>query len=76
MKSILFAGLATLAAFSSVLGATPAQRLVELANAGNGLITLNEETFDLLTSPKRSWSASIQLTALDGRRRCGPCKSV
>ncbi|KAF4615316.1 hypothetical protein D9613_003071 [Agrocybe pediades] len=74
MKSFLFAGLAALATFSCVLAVSPEQRLVELANAGNGVITLNEDTFDLLTSPKRTWSASIQLTALDGRRRCGPCK--
>ncbi|KAG5634644.1 hypothetical protein H0H81_001282, partial [Sphagnurus paluster] len=49
------------------------QQLVELAKAGNGIIKLDSKTFDLLTSPKRTWSVSVQLTALDKRRRCGPC---
>ncbi|KAF8077932.1 oligosaccharyl transferase subunit OST3/OST6 family [Lyophyllum atratum] len=52
----------------------PYQRLTELAKAGNGLIKLDSNTFDLLTSPKRTWSVSVQLTALDKRRKCGPCK--
>lgn len=52
------------------------QQLVELAAAGNGVIKLDTKTFDLLTSPQRTWSASVQLTALDKRRKCAPCKSV
>ncbi|KAF4576579.1 OST3/OST6 family protein [Pleurotus pulmonarius] len=48
--------------------------LVDLAAAGNGLINLDGNTFDLLTSPKRNWSASIQFTAMDQRRRCAPCR--
>lgn len=58
------------------LAATPHQRLVQLAAAGNGNIKLNAETFDLLISPKRTWSASVQLTAMDTRRRCAPCRLV
>ncbi|KAJ7632636.1 oligosaccharyl transferase subunit OST3/OST6 family [Roridomyces roridus] len=37
-------------------------------------IKLDTASFELLTSPTRDWSASIQLTALDPRRRCNPCK--
>lgn len=74
MKSLLIAGLCALISLPSTLAATPQQQLVQLASAGNGVIKLNAETFDLLTSPKRTWSASIQLTALDPRRRCNPCK--
>ncbi|KAG1715701.1 hypothetical protein ID866_1464 [Astraeus odoratus] len=48
---------------------SPREELVELAAAGNGIIRLNDRTFDLLTSPKRDWSASIQLTALNPQRR-------
>ncbi|KAF9500853.1 oligosaccharyl transferase subunit OST3/OST6 family [Pleurotus eryngii] len=48
--------------------------LVDLAAASNGLINLDGNTFDLLTSPKRNWSVSIQFTAMDQRRRCAPCK--
>ncbi|KAF8201821.1 oligosaccharyl transferase subunit OST3/OST6 family [Pholiota molesta] len=74
MKSFLFAGLCALLSLPLSLAATPQEQLALLASAGNGVIKLNTETYDLLTSPKRTWSASIQLTALDTRRRCGPCK--
>ncbi|KAJ6630819.1 oligosaccharyl transferase subunit OST3/OST6 family [Mycena sp. CBHHK59/15] len=50
------------------------QKLVALAAAGSGLIKLDAATFDLLTAPNRDWSASIEFTALDHRRRCAPCK--
>ena len=73
MKAVFVAGLCAL---SSVLAATPHQQLVQLASAGNGVIKLNPDTFDLLTSPRRTWSATIQLTALDTRRRCNPCRLV
>lgn len=51
-------------------------KLVELAAAGNGVIQLDESAFNLLTHPKRTWSAAIQFTAMDNRRRCGPCRCV
>ncbi|KAG0707730.1 hypothetical protein DFH29DRAFT_994754 [Suillus ampliporus] len=50
------------------------EQLVDLAAAGNGLIRLNEQTYDLLTSPKRDWSATVHFTALSPQRRCAPCK--
>ncbi|KAI9571533.1 hypothetical protein HD554DRAFT_203271 [Boletus coccyginus] len=53
---------------------SPHDELVQLAAAGNGVIRLDERVFDLLTSPKRTWSASIQFTALHPQRRCAPCK--
>jgi len=53
---------------------SPHQRLVELAAVGNGVIKLDSNTFDLLTSPKRDWSVSVLLTALDKRRGCLPCR--
>ncbi|KAI6166995.1 hypothetical protein EDD17DRAFT_1850158 [Pisolithus thermaeus] len=53
---------------------SPRDELVQLAATGNGVIRLDERTFDLLTSPNRDWSAAIQLTALNPQRRCGPCK--
>jgi oligosaccharyltransferase complex subunit gamma len=52
------------------------QRLVELADANNGVIPLDDATFSLLTSPNRNWSSAILFTALDPRRRCSPCKFV
>ncbi|KAJ7582693.1 hypothetical protein C8J56DRAFT_955499 [Mycena floridula] len=66
-------------AFLSLLSFTfadvsPQQKqLAELAAAGGGLIQLDQKTFDILTSDKRTWSASIQFTAMDKRRRCAPC---
>ena len=51
-------------------------KLVKLAAAGNGVIKLDESTFNLLTHPKRTWSAAIQFTAMDKRRRCNPCRCV
>ena len=51
-------------------------KLVKLAAAGNGVIKLDESTFNLLTHPKRTWSAAIQFTAMDKRRRCNPCRYV
>lgn len=48
--------------------------LVKLAKAGNGVIKLDERTFDLLTAPTREWSTTVLFTALDQRRRCNPCK--
>jgi oligosaccharyltransferase complex subunit gamma len=55
---------------------SPREQLVDLAVAGNGVINLDSNTFDLLTSPKRDWSVSVLLTALDTKRRCLPCKLV
>jgi oligosaccharyltransferase complex subunit gamma len=50
-------------------------QLVKLASTNaNGVIQLDSRTFDLVTSPRRNWTATIHLTALDPRRRCGPCK--
>ncbi|KZT67725.1 hypothetical protein DAEQUDRAFT_745980 [Daedalea quercina L-15889] len=49
-------------------------KLVQLAARNNGVIRLDEHSYNLLTNPKRTWSASVQFTALDKRRRCGPCK--
>ncbi|KAJ7273730.1 oligosaccharyl transferase subunit OST3/OST6 family [Mycena haematopus] len=50
------------------------QKLVALAAAGGGLIKLDSESYELLVAPNRDWSASIEFTALDTRRRCSPCK--
>lgn len=62
--------------FSLVAAQGDQKQLADLAAAGNGVIKLDPKTFDLLTSPKRTWSASIHFTALDGRRKCFPCKFV
>ncbi|KAF8844944.1 oligosaccharyl transferase subunit OST3/OST6 family [Paxillus ammoniavirescens] len=53
---------------------SPTEELAKLATAGNGVIRLDERVYDILTSPKRTWSASIQFTALNPQRRCAPCK--
>ncbi|KAL5511853.1 OST3 [Sanghuangporus vaninii] len=54
---------------------SPVEKLSSLADASpNGVIRLDEQLFDLLTSPKRNWSAVVQLTALGKNMRCTPCK--
>lgn len=73
MRGLLFAGICAL--LSSAFAATPHEQLTELSKAGRGIIKLDATTFDLLTSPKRTWSATIHLTALNPQRKCGPCKS-
>ncbi|TFK54867.1 oligosaccharyl transferase subunit OST3/OST6 family [Heliocybe sulcata] len=50
------------------------EQLVQLASKNNGVVRLDEKTYDLLTSPDRDWSAAVHLTALDKRRRCNPCR--
>jgi oligosaccharyltransferase complex subunit gamma len=73
MKTLLLAASIVLLPLS--LAITPQQRLVQLANAGNGNIKLDAETFDVLLDPKRTWSASVHLTAMDKRRGCHPCRA-
>ncbi|KAF8628358.1 hypothetical protein AX15_003893 [Amanita polypyramis BW_CC] len=57
-----------------VAALSPHQKLVDLAKAGNGIINLDADTFDLVTAPNRSWSVAVHLTALDPKRRCIPCR--
>lgn len=74
MRSLFISSLFSIALSTFAFAVSPAEQLAQLAAAGNGIIKLDADTFDLLTSPKRTWSASVQLTALDPRRRCMPCK--
>ncbi|KAI0079940.1 oligosaccharyl transferase subunit OST3/OST6 family [Panus rudis PR-1116 ss-1] len=60
--------------FALAASKNPHEELVNLAAAGNGVIKLDERTYDLLTTPHRNWSAAVQFTALNPRRRCAPCK--
>ncbi|KAJ7102575.1 hypothetical protein B0H15DRAFT_898910 [Mycena belliarum] len=52
------------------------QELIALAAAAGGPIKLDSSSFDLLTTPHRNWSASIEFTALHPRRKCVPCKEL
>lgn len=69
MKALL-----ALLALPLALAASSHRKLVDLATAGKGIITLDAATYDLITAPNRNWSVAIQLTALDPKRRCAPCK--
>ncbi|KIJ44078.1 hypothetical protein M422DRAFT_252570 [Sphaerobolus stellatus SS14] len=55
--------------------ADPRDQLIALAAEGNGVIKLDDDTYNLLTSPSRNWSAIVQLTALNSFK-CGPCKEL
>ncbi|KAJ7679338.1 hypothetical protein DFH06DRAFT_508687 [Mycena polygramma] len=51
------------------------QQLIALASAGGGVIKLDSASYDLLTSANRTWSASIEFTALNTRDNCDPCRA-
>ncbi|KAH7926327.1 hypothetical protein BV22DRAFT_1118985 [Leucogyrophana mollusca] len=53
---------------------SPHEQLVDLAAAGNGLIKLDATSFNLLASSDRNWSAAVEFTAMDPKRRCAPCR--
>lgn len=53
---------------------TPHEELIALAESNHGIIKLNSQTWDLLTAPKRDWSAVVQLTALNQNMKCAPCR--
>ena len=55
---------------------SPHEQLKALADASDGVIRLDDKTYDLLTAPQRNWSATVLFTAMDKRRRCGPCRCV
>jgi oligosaccharyltransferase complex subunit gamma len=57
-----------------VLAASTLEDLQSRADQGSGIIKLDPYSYGLLTSPTRTWSASVQLTALDKRRKCSPCR--
>ncbi|KAG5642960.1 hypothetical protein DXG03_001842 [Asterophora parasitica] len=44
----------------------PRQQLVDLAKAGNGVIKLDSKTFEILTSPKRTWEFEPSWNAVGG----------
>jgi hypothetical protein len=76
-STMLLRALSVLLLLPFIYALTPHEELVKLAKSSpNGIIKLNDKTYDLITGPKRTWSASIQYTALDPRRRCNPCRFV
>ncbi|KAF8495608.1 oligosaccharyl transferase subunit OST3/OST6 family [Gautieria morchelliformis] len=54
---------------------SPRERFTALAAANDGIVKLDDELYNLLTSPSRDWSAAIQLTALKSFK-CPPCKEL
>jgi len=50
-------------------------RFISQAKANKGLVVLDSKAFEQLTAPDRTWSATIQLTALGSNYRCAPCKA-
>jgi len=47
---------------------------VSLAANNGGVIPLDGDLFDQLTRPDRTWSATVQLTALGKAMKCTPCR--
>lgn len=52
------------------------ENLITLAAKNNGLIRLDDDMFNLITSPDREWSVIVQFTALTSSYKCEPCKYV
>jgi len=50
------------------------KHLVSLAANNGGVIPLDADLFDKLTAPDRTWSATVQLTALGKVMKCTPCR--
>lgn len=61
--------------FVSVAVASPHEELIALADKSSGHIQLTPETFALLTTGPRDWSATVHLTAGSPKRRCAPCSA-
>lgn len=52
------------------------ENLIALAAKNNGLIRLDDDMFNLITSSDRDWSVMVQFTALTSTYKCEPCKYV
>jgi len=50
------------------------KQFVSLAANNRGIIPLDADLFDKLTAPDRTWSATVQLTALGKAMKCTPCR--
>ncbi|KAI0797905.1 oligosaccharyl transferase subunit OST3/OST6 family [Abortiporus biennis] len=74
---MLLLPLLALSAFSLCFAASQQEihaELVKLAAQNNGVIKLDERTYNMLTTSKRNWTSAVQLTAMDKRRKCIPCR--
>ena len=50
------------------------KQFVSLAASNGGVIPLDADLFDKFTAPDRTWSATVQLTALGKAMKCTPCR--
>ncbi|KAF8590605.1 oligosaccharyl transferase subunit OST3/OST6 family [Ramaria rubella] len=72
---LLFSLIPLLSLYPAVAKQSSKEKLVSAAAANNGVIKLDDDTYNLITSPTRDWSAVIQLTALSSFK-CAPCKEL
>lgn len=49
-------------------------QLIDLASKNNGVIPLDENLFEKITSSNREWSVVLQFTALSSNMKCTPCR--
>ncbi|KAJ1310297.1 hypothetical protein OPQ81_007037 [Rhizoctonia solani] len=64
-----------LLAFPLACVANPTQaKLASLAAKNGGVIKLDSELYDVITSKDREWSAVVQLTAMGDQFKCAPCR--
>ncbi|KAI9485387.1 MAG: hypothetical protein EXX96DRAFT_493725 [Benjaminiella poitrasii] len=50
------------------------EKLISLAESGNGVINLNSNSYDRFTEGKRDYGLVVLLTALDSQFNCVPCR--
>ncbi|KAI7897851.1 uncharacterized protein BX663DRAFT_481186 [Cokeromyces recurvatus] len=50
------------------------EKLISLAESGNGIVNLNSNTYDRFTEGKRDYGLVVLLTALDSQFNCVPCR--
>ncbi|KAH8919351.1 hypothetical protein BT69DRAFT_1246530 [Atractiella rhizophila] len=79
MRFLSLLPLLSLFSIAAAATLTESERLLKfstLARKNNGLIPLNDETYDELTAAPRNYSVSVLLTALSPQFQCAPCRQI
>ncbi|KAG8821991.1 regulator of ime2 [Serendipita sp. 399] len=72
--AIACTALQALAATSKPPQGTLHEQLIDLAAKNAGVVPLDAELFEKITSKNREWSVSLQFTALSPTMKCSPCR--
>ncbi|KAG8803154.1 oligosaccharyl transferase subunit ost3/OST6 [Serendipita sp. 398] len=72
--AIACTALQALAASSKVSQDAVHEQLIDLAARNAGIVPLDADLFEKITSKNREWSVSLQFTALSPTMKCVPCR--